>query len=103
MFFPWYNDEHHHSGLGYLTPAMVHSGIAETVRDQRTTVLAAAYAAHPERFVRGVPQPAPLPTAVWINPPATAHPAREVAHTAAPALLRVPLMPSPILITEAVP
>jgi putative transposase len=102
VFFPWYNDEHHHSGLGYLTPAMVHSGIAETVRDQRTTVLAAAYAAHPERFVRGVPQPAPLPTAVWINPPATAHPAREVAHTAAPALLRVPLMPSPTLIMEAV-
>jgi putative transposase len=101
-FFPWYNDEHHHSGLGYLTPAMVHHGIAEGVRDQRTTVLAAAYAAHPERFVRGVPQPAPLPTAVWINPPATAHPAREVTHTAAPALLRVPLMPSPIQFTEAV-
>jgi putative transposase len=102
VFFPWYNDEHHHSGLGYLTPAMVHYGIAEGVRDQRTTVLAAAYAAHPERFVRGVPQPAPLPTAVWINPPATAHPARALAHTAAPVLLRVPLMPSPILITEAV-
>jgi putative transposase len=102
VFFPWYNDEHHHSGLGYLTPAMVHYGIAEGVRDQRTTVLAAAYAAHPERFVRGVPQPAPLPTAVWINPPATAHPAREVAHTAAPALLRGPLMPSPIQFTEAV-
>ena len=26
---------------------------------------------HPERFVRGVPQPDPLPQAVWINPPAT--------------------------------
>jgi hypothetical protein len=31
--------------------------------------LAAAYAAHPERFVRGVPHPAAAPTAVWINPP----------------------------------
>jgi hypothetical protein len=32
-------------------------------------VLAAAYARHPERFVNGQPQPADLPTAVWINPP----------------------------------
>ncbi len=68
-FFAWYNNEHHHSGLGYLTPAMVHYGMADGVRDQRTTVLAAAYAAHPERFVRGVPRPAPVPTTVWINPP----------------------------------
>lgn len=27
-------------------------------------------AAHPERFVTGRPQPADLPTAVWVNPPA---------------------------------
>jgi putative transposase len=68
-FFAWYNNAHHHSGLGYLTPAMVHYGMADGVRDQRTTVLAAAYTAHPERFVRGVPRPAPVPTTVWINPP----------------------------------
>jgi putative transposase len=70
VLFPWYNHEHHHTGLGYLTPAMVHYGVAEGIRDQRTKVLAAAYAAHPERFVRGVPRPAPLPATVWINPPA---------------------------------
>ena len=29
----------------------------------------AAYAAHPERFVRKPPQPPLLPHAVWINPP----------------------------------
>jgi hypothetical protein len=34
-------------------------------------VLAQAYGQHPERFVRGVPQPAALPTAVWINQPKT--------------------------------
>jgi putative transposase len=68
-FFSWYNNEHHHSGLGYLTPAMVHYRFAEGVRDQRQVVLAAAFAAHPERFVGGMPQPAPLPTMVWINPP----------------------------------
>ncbi len=33
--------------------------------------MAAAHAAHPERFIRAVPQPPALPTAVWINLPAT--------------------------------
>jgi len=47
----------------------VHHGLAETRREQRATVLATAYAAHPDRFVRHTPTPAPLPTAVWINPP----------------------------------
>jgi hypothetical protein len=35
----------------------------------RAQVLAAAYAAHPERFVHRPPAPKPLPTAVRINPP----------------------------------
>ena len=68
-FFRWYNQDHRHSGLGFLTPAVVHLGQASTVRAQRQQVLASAYAAHPERFVKGPPQPADLPTAVWINPP----------------------------------
>jgi len=68
-FFRWYNEEHHHSGLGFLTPAVVHFDHAARVRDHRRAVLTAAYAAHPERFVKGPPRPADLPTAVWINPP----------------------------------
>ena len=68
-FFRWYNHEHRHSGLGFLTPAVVHFGEAATVRAHRQHVLAAAYAAHPERFVKGAPKPADLPQAVWINPP----------------------------------
>jgi putative transposase len=70
VFFPWYNQEHRHSGLAFLTPAVVHFGQAATVRVHRQQVLAAAYATHPERFVKGRPQPADLPNAVWINPPA---------------------------------
>ncbi len=70
VFFPWYNTEHRHSGLGFLTPAVVHLGHGATVRAQRQQVLTAAYVRHPERFVKGHPQPADLPTAVWINPPA---------------------------------
>ena len=68
-FFTWYNDVHRHSGLGLHTPASVHFGEAAAMREQRAAVLADAYAAHPERFVRVIPQPPLLPTAVWINPP----------------------------------
>jgi putative transposase len=76
-FFRWYNHEHRHSGLGFLTPAVVHFGHAATVRAHRQQVLAAAYAAHPERFVKGRPQPADLPTAVWINPPVKKPPRQD--------------------------
>ncbi len=70
-FFPWYNHVHRHSGISLMTPAMVHYGRAAEVREQRTRVLAAAYAANPQRFVRGLPEPPTLPTAAWINPPKT--------------------------------
>ncbi|KAF0169232.1 MAG: integrase catalytic subunit [Limisphaerales bacterium] len=72
-FFPWYNDEHHHSALGWLTPAQVHYGRAAAVLDGREQVLRRAYLAHPERFVSGPPRPASPPTAVWINPPTAPH------------------------------
>jgi putative transposase len=75
-FFHWYNHEHRHSGIGYLTPATVHYGLAEAATERRARVLAAAHAAHPERFVHGAPKPPELPTAVWINPPKT----QEDAH-----------------------
>jgi putative transposase len=68
-FFAWYNDEHRHTGLALHTAADVHYGLADTVRDKRAGVLDAAYAAHPERFVRKPPQPPKLPTTAWINPP----------------------------------
>lgn len=67
--FQWYNQAHHHTGIGLLTPATVHHGRAPAVLAAREAVLLAAYATHPERFVRGAPRPAALPTAVWINPP----------------------------------
>jgi putative transposase len=68
-FFDWYNTVHRHSGLGLHTPHDVHFGFAEAKRAARAVVLAAAYAATPERFVRRPPTPALLPTAAWINPP----------------------------------
>ena len=70
-FFAWYNNEHRHSGIGLLTPAMVHHGEAPLVLAQRQEVLNAAFLVHPERFVRFAPKPSPLPKEVWINKPST--------------------------------
>jgi putative transposase len=89
-FFSWYNQEHYHSGLAVLTPARVHYGQAAGVQAQRRQVLLAAYAAHPERFVRGVPQLPALPKEVWINQP--------------PALPVEPVAGDPVLVmSEPVP
>jgi len=68
-FFPWYNTEHRHSGLAMLTPHDVHYGLAAERLAARATVLAQAYAAHPERFPHGLPTPLALPREVWINKP----------------------------------
>ena len=70
-FFPWYNTEHYHSGLGLLTPHAVHHGCHPQILEQRQCVLNVAYARNPERFVRRPPKPLAAPTAVWINPPVT--------------------------------
>ncbi len=68
-FVAWYHHHHHHTGLGLLTPAVVHHGLAAEVRNKRQAVLVAAQVAHPERFVRGAPRVPDVPSAVWINPP----------------------------------
>ena len=67
--FTWYNEAHHHGGLSFLTPAIVHYGRSDQVLEVRHRARVAAYAAHPERFVKGPPRRETLPTAVWINPP----------------------------------
>jgi putative transposase len=68
-FFPWYNCDHRHSGIGLLTPESVHYGKAGLATSQRQVILASAFAAHPERFVCGMPRPPQLPDAAWINKP----------------------------------
>ena len=69
-FFGWYNTQHHHSALGWLTPQDVHYGRGAGLVETRQHVLDAAYTQHPERFVRKRPEAPQLPEAVWINPPA---------------------------------
>jgi putative transposase len=70
-FFAWYNAEHHHTGIGLLTPEVLHHGRADLVIAQRQAVLSQAFQRNPERFVRAHPRPPARPTAVWINPPPT--------------------------------
>ena len=67
--FTWYNTQHRHDALALLTPHDVHHDLVRERLSQRRHVLASAYAAHPERFVRRPPVLAVPPEAVWINPP----------------------------------
>ncbi|WP_242050362.1 IS3 family transposase [Oculatella sp. FACHB-28] len=79
-FFQGYNHEHHHSGIGLLTPAMLHYGQAQSVTQHRGQVLQAAYSTHPERFVKGLPLPPAVPTQAWINSPVATTPPGHGQH-----------------------
>jgi hypothetical protein len=68
-FFTWYNDDHHHSGIGMLTPFDVHHELVDERIGQRQAALDAAFAAHPERFPRGRPTARRPAREVWINKP----------------------------------
>ncbi len=68
-FFSWYNQDHHHVGIGLMTPDQVHYGQADAVYAARQNVLDIAFQKNPERFVKKAPQPPAKPTAAWINPP----------------------------------
>ncbi|EGX54456.1 Integrase catalytic domain-containing protein [Streptomyces zinciresistens K42] len=68
-FITYHNHDHRHSGIGLHTPASVHFGTAEEVRDQRAAALDEAYERHPERFARR-PKPPEIPGQAWINNPA---------------------------------
>jgi transposase InsO family protein len=81
--FPWYNDDHHHSSLGYLTPAEVHFGVHGPVLAQRAITLARAFELNPNRFVKGVSLPKGPQPVVWINRP------KNAASTIAPGTTQV--------------
>ena len=68
-FFEWYNCQHRHSGIGSITPESLHTGEAHKIREKRCRILEQAYLKHPERFVKGLPQPPKIPEAAWINKP----------------------------------
>jgi len=94
-FFAWYNDAHHHDGLALFTPADVFFGRVDEIAARREAALLAAYADHPERFVRGTPRVKRPPERVFINPDDAAPPTvADVLHADDDQLAR--LWPSPV-------
>jgi putative transposase len=47
----WYNHEHHHSAIRFLTPAQRHSKLDESIPAERDKVYAAARNANPNRWL----------------------------------------------------
>lgn len=46
----WYNNEHRHSAIRFVTPAQRHEGLDETLLNNRKTVYETARARHPQRW-----------------------------------------------------
>lgn len=67
-FERWYNYQHKHSALKFITPAQRHSRADAAVLAHRQAVYAAAKARHPERW-SGDTRNWELPQVVWLNPP----------------------------------
>jgi putative transposase len=76
-FFAWYNYEHRHSGIGYMTPAAMHTGVAPIIYQQRDQVLQSAFQQHPNRFKNCRPKPPALPTEAGINMPKNPNSTKE--------------------------
>lgn len=52
-FVNWYNIEHRHSAIGYVTPKQRHTGEDSPLFEKRNTTLNMAYALNPVRWSRG--------------------------------------------------
>ena len=67
QFVRWYNYEHKHSALKFVTPAQRHNGIATAVLAQRQEVYVQARARNPQRRSRST-RNWELKDEVWLNP-----------------------------------
>ena len=65
-FVRWYNHEHKHSGLNFVTPQQRHQGLAEQVLNQRKQVYEEAKARQPKRW-SGATRNWVLGNVVWLN------------------------------------
>lgn len=66
-FVRWYNQEHRHSGLNFLTPSQRHDGSGHEIFEKRRQVYEQAKSVHPERWSREIRSWA-LEEEVWLNP-----------------------------------
>ena len=49
-FTQWYNEEHRHSAINFVTPAQRHAGLDTALLKKRASVYEAAKNKHPERW-----------------------------------------------------
>ena len=68
LFVKWYNYEHHHSGINFLTPNQMRSGKGPEIFQKRHQVYEAAKAAHPERWNGRATRNWSMPDKVYLNP-----------------------------------
>jgi transposase InsO family protein len=66
-FVNWYNEQHRHSGLKYVTPNQRHQGVATGLLEKRTAVYLAARSRHPQRWSAAI-RNWTLETTVYLNP-----------------------------------
>jgi len=66
-FVTWYNEEHHHSGIQFVTPADRHNGRDQEVLSKRKTVYSKAKERHPERWSGDIRNWTKVEV-VWLNP-----------------------------------
>ncbi|WP_294053262.1 IS3 family transposase [Thiolapillus sp.] len=66
-FVHWYNDEHRHSGIQFVTPAQRHSGAEKLILMNRKVVYESAKQRNPERWSRETRNWEPV-SEVWLNP-----------------------------------
>ncbi|HEX4449466.1 MAG TPA: IS3 family transposase [Kofleriaceae bacterium] len=66
-FFAWYNDDHQHSGIRFVTPSQRHAGHDVAILAQRDEVYTTAQRQHPGRWSRGTRNWTPIST-VRLNP-----------------------------------
>lgn len=67
-FAQWYNEEHRHSGIKFLTPGQRHRGETKTLMDNRKVVYSLAKERHPERWGNRATRNWDLADEVWLNP-----------------------------------
>jgi putative transposase len=66
-FVDWYNFEHRHSAIQFVTPAQRHAGLDTAILAQRQALYQAAKARHPERWSRQTRNWQPVQV-VYLNP-----------------------------------
>ena len=64
----WYNEDHHHSGIGFMTPDPIHFGQADTIHAARQTALDAAFPSTPRAISPQTPEPTTNPDSCLEQP-----------------------------------